>query len=413
MRKLILLITLFSGLTGWGQVPLNDVVEDKNDMADKYYGTFKYQGQPYTGQAVAYHDNGLIRTLRNFKDGMYQGYWTEWYANGNRKFQGDRVKNMGNGLTKWWYENGQLKKQGTYDMDKQQGVVLRWYDNGNLSQIRHYEQDKAVGPWVIFDRNGDVLDEGDDKNKFYRPFFGNDIAPDGFEETSPSFTSDGKTMVFARYSDWMKKVPYMAELKNGKWIKKQLPIKDTLYNLAISPDGNRIVYKTFEYQGDEEITRAFVVDKKNGEWGESREVESLYNINAGYFQIMDDGALFMFARSPKTGIFYSKPVKKEIYTVPEWLSDDVSMPKSDSFDVLMNQERDKLIVTQAFSKKRYPDIGEIGMYYYKKVNDKWQRVKRLPIGYAWGATITPDNKFVFVRNGNIQYIPLKELGIDW
>ena len=411
-KTLSLALFLLTQLT-FGQIPLSKITEDKSDMADNYYGTFKFEGKAYTGKVIAYYPSGTIKTIRNFKEGKYHGIWTEWHENGNRKFQGDRSNNKGDGLTKWWHENGQLKKMGTYDMDKQQGIVLRWHPNGALKQIRHYEQDKPTGPWSMFDKQGDILDEGDDDHIFFRPYFGEQVAPDGFEETSPSFTADGKTMVFARYQDWVKKVPYMAEYQQGKWVKERLNFVDTLYNLAISPDGKRIVYKTFEFLPEEEITHTFIVDKKGSSWGKPREVKNLYNLNAGYFQIGDDGTLFMFAREPRRGIFYSKPHPTDHYTRPVWLSDDVGLEGSDSFDVLMHPEGDRLIVTQAYSTKKWPERGPIGLYYYEKRNGDWERIKRLPLAYAWGASITPDGKFVFVRNGNIQYVKINDLDIPW
>ncbi|MBT8261187.1 MAG: PD40 domain-containing protein [Bacteroidia bacterium] len=415
MKKLLLLLLILCGLPliASGQVSLKDVVEDKKDMADSYYGIFKYKGKPFTGEATEYYENGQMKSSRNYKDGMYQGYWTEWYSNGNMKFRGDRYKNKGEGLTKWWHENGQLKKMGTYNLDKQHGAVLRWYDNGNLQQIRYYINDIANGNWTTFDKNGDVLDEGNDMNRYYRPFFGNDTAPEGFEETSPSFTADGNTMVFARYTDWVKKVPYIA-YKNGKtWKKEKLPIADTLYNLAISAEGNRIVFKKFEYSGEDEISRTFVVDRINGSWGSPKEVDNLFNINAGYFQFTKEGVLYMFARKPRNGIYYSEPTPDGYYSKPKWLSDEVGLEKSDSFDVHIHPEKNKLIITQAYSTEKYPNRGAIGMYYYKKKNGEWVREKRIPLGYAWGACITPDGKFVFVRNGNLQFVNLTELEIDW
>ena len=52
------------------------------------------------------------------------------------------------------------------------------------------------------------------------------------------------------------------------------------------------------------------------------------------------------------------------------------------------------------------------MYYYTKVNGNWLRQKRIPLGYAWGVQVISD-KLIFVRNGNIQYVKLKDLDIKW
>ena len=154
MKTLLTFGLLVCTLIVGAQVSFEEIVEDKSDMADSYYGTFKYQGKAYTGAAIAYHSNGKIKTLRNFKDGRYHGMWTEWYANGSRKFQGDRVENKGQGLTKWWYENGNLKKQGTYDLDVQEGVVLYWHPNGKMKKVAHYKAGELIIPVVEFNEEG-------------------------------------------------------------------------------------------------------------------------------------------------------------------------------------------------------------------------------------------------------------------
>ena len=395
------------------QIPIDALVEDKNEMTDNYYGSFKFEGKAYTGNGIAYHKNGKIKTLKGFKNGQYHGMWTEWYPNGNRKFQGNRIKNKGHGLTKWWYENGQLKKQGTYDMDKQQGIVVRWYENGNLQQIRHYEQDKAIGPWATFRETGDVLDEGNDDNLFYRPFLNRSLIPDGLEAASPTFTADGKTLVYACYEDWNNKMPFIARYQDKQWKSEPLPIIDTLYNLAISPNGEQIIFKKNERVGGKETSKTYIVNKKGEGWSSPKALPNLSGIHAGYFHFTPDGTLFLFARQPRTGIYYAHPDKKEGFSKPIWLSDALALEKGDGFDVFVHPNKEKLILTQYYPKNKMEELGEVGFYCFEKINGKWIRVKRLPIAYGWGASITPDNKFVFVRNGNIQYLPLKDLNIDW
>ena len=64
--------------------------------------------------------------------------------------------------------------------------------------------------WIEYNSDKEIIDQGDEHHSLYHPYFGNDVAPNGFEETSPSETEDGKTVVFARYHDWQKKIPYIA-----------------------------------------------------------------------------------------------------------------------------------------------------------------------------------------------------------
>lgn len=245
------------------------------------------------------------------------------------------------------------------------------------------------------------------------PLFNNYTTPEGLEDASPSFTADGQAMVFARYKDWSKKVPYMAYRAAGKWYQKRLHFVDTLYNLAISPGSTRIVYTTFENHDSSAIQVPYFVDRTLLDWTRPTKLEPLVGMGASYFQIMKDGSLLFYASHPKNGIYTSTPINDTTYSTPQWLSDAVSLPDSDSFDIFMHENRDKLIISQYYNEKKYPDRGAVGLYYYEKIDGTWQRIKRLPLPYTWGGTITADNKFVFVLDGILQYVPLEELDIDW
>ena len=154
MKTYLTLTALFISLFTFAQTADELILEDKNDMADEKYGTFKFKGEPYTGTAMGYHDNGKNRSMFSFENGRYHGWSIEWYRNGNLKFQGKRKMNKLQGLVKWWYANGNLKKQGTYKMDEPDGVIIQWHENGQLKKIAHYKEGKQVIPGVDFNEAG-------------------------------------------------------------------------------------------------------------------------------------------------------------------------------------------------------------------------------------------------------------------
>ena len=240
------------------------------------------------------------------------------------------------------------------------------------------------------------------------------VSLDSIRETSPAVTADGKTMVFARTESWKPKVPYIAYYENDEWQVERLNITDTLYNLSITPDGQRIIFKKYEMQGETEISKTYVVEKEGSGWSDPLEVKNLYNINAGYFNPQPDGRLYFFARAPRPGIYYSEPDEQEIYTRPQWLSDAVSPEGTTSFDVLVHPEGDKLIITRAGKLEgENADLAPRGYYYYRLTAEGWEEVKRFPLPYGWGATVLPDGRFLFVEEGDLQSVSLSELGIEW
>lgn len=236
-------------------------------------------------------------------------------------------------------------------------------------------------------------------------------------ETSPSLTADGNTLVFARTQNWGDKVPYLATRANrdAPWQVQPLPFADTLYNLAISPDGQTIFMKQYDSLNQAKVSRAFRVDRTEDGWGEPIELDSLFNVNAGYFCPMADGKLYLFAPGVRgSGIYVSYPHPDGSYSPPQWLSDAVNLTSRTTFDVLMHPDEDQLIVTHVFSdEEKKAGKGPRGLYHYQKTAQGWGQGRYLRLPYGWGATATPAGQLLFVDAGDLQIIDLAVLGIDW
>ena len=233
-------------------------------------------------------------------------------------------------------------------------------------------------------------------------------------ETSPSITADGQTMVFARTKNWTDKVPYIATRSGVGWRVRRAPFADTLYNLAIAPDGQSIFFKKDEMQNGDEVTRTYRVARTADGWGAPQNLPTLFNVNAGYFCPMADGTLYFFARSPRPGIYRTEPDGNGGYGTPQWVSDTVSPDSTTSFDVLVHPNEDRLVITRAGIPDRRADaLGPRGLYLYRKTGGEWRSVRRLDLPYAWGATVLPNGRFLFVDAGDLQTVPLSTSGVDW
>jgi hypothetical protein len=233
-------------------------------------------------------------------------------------------------------------------------------------------------------------------------------------ETSPSITADGQTMVFARTDNWTDKVPYIATRRGDGWSVQKAPFADTLYNLAVAPDGQSIFFKKDEMKDGEEVSRAYRVRRTENGWGAPQSLPTLFNTDAGYFCPMTDGILYFFARSPRPGIYRVEPDEEGGYTEPQWVSDAVSPEGTTSFDVLVHPDEDRLIITRAgLSDEQASALGPRGFFYYERTDEGWREGKRLDLPYGWGATVLPDGRLLFVDAGDLQTVPLSVLGIDW
>ena len=248
----------------------------------------------------------------------------------------------------------------------------------------------------------------------WRAFAPGTLSLPEIRETSPSTTADGRTIVFARTENWKDKVPYIATRSGDGWSVRKAPFADTLYNLAITPDGRSIFYKKDEKRDGEDVSRVYRVTRTGDGWSAPQNLPALFNINAGYFCPMADGTLYFFARSPRPGIYLAEPDGNGGYGPPRWLSDAVSPEGTTSFDVLVHPDEDRLIITRAGIPDDHADtLGPRGLYVYRKTNGAWTEEGRLDLPYAWGATVLPDGRFLFVDAGDLQAVPLADLGLDW
>lgn len=245
------------------------------------------------------------------------------------------------------------------------------------------------------------------------------ISIEGIKEGSPSITADGETIAFVRYQSYGDKVPYIANKVDGSWEVERLNFIDTLYNLAISPDGQRIVFKTRNRPspGADRVNNAFRVDRQaDGTWGEPVKMQPNLK-DAGYFRIANDGTLYSFINASEgtpRGIFTSELKDDGSYTDPVWLSDAVSPFPSVTYSPVINASEDLIIVNRAGLNEEEEDkLGKKGLYIHQKYGFQWDTGTRLNLPYSWYSMITPDGRIVFVEDGDLYVADLKELGIEW
>lgn len=232
-----------------------------------------------------------------------------------------------------------------------------------------------------------------------------------YSEGSPGITADGQTMVFTRFKSYGKQVPYIATKTRDSWYVERWPVIDTLYNFAISPDGERIVYKVRNETEGEVSYATFQVDRSGDGWGTPRRLPGSLFANAGYFRIARDGTLYMFINNQlgnDKGIYLAEPDATGSYLSPEWLSDAVSPHSSTTYTPIPNADETKLIVNRAGLAGRSEKIlGPGGLFLHQKHGDQWDAgVHVTGIPYTYYAAITPDDRLIFVQNGDLYQIPL-------
>ncbi len=150
MGSLLPVVLLPAVLACTGQVQVSDLKERDgiwyvSDPSD-----------PFTGEAVAWHDNGQPMTRKPFVDGKVDGVWTEWNEDGGKRYEASWKEGKQHGPSTWWYDDGQMKKQEEYAMDVPNGVHREWYENGQMKSQRPFIDGDPDGTWLFWTDQGRV-----------------------------------------------------------------------------------------------------------------------------------------------------------------------------------------------------------------------------------------------------------------
>ncbi len=93
----------------------------------------------FNGNYVEYYANGQKKAEGEYAHQQKEGSWREWYENGNLK---SKAKYKGlttyDGAREEYYENGKPQKRYYYTHGKPMGVQHEWYDNGQIAMEENF-----------------------------------------------------------------------------------------------------------------------------------------------------------------------------------------------------------------------------------------------------------------------------------
>lgn len=138
------------------------------------------ESQPYSGWAKRRRESGRLAYLGHYKDGKFDGSYTEWHPDGQKKRE-ESYKNgiphgsftewhesgqkkltyiSENGITAgtvtWWYENGQKRMEYTSKDGRKHGLSTEWHDNGQKSGEVNFEEGNQISA-SYWNRDGEEV----------------------------------------------------------------------------------------------------------------------------------------------------------------------------------------------------------------------------------------------------------------
>ncbi len=105
--------------------------------------------------------NGILQITREPTVGepVRVGQWTEWHANGTKRFSGSYRNGEPDGDHIWWHENGQKQLVGRFEDGDRVDRWTRWHPNGRKQEEGEFYVGTKRGVWKAWSDDGQLIDE--------------------------------------------------------------------------------------------------------------------------------------------------------------------------------------------------------------------------------------------------------------
>lgn len=94
---------------------------------------------------------------RTDSKGRRQGAWTDFYANGQKRYEGQFKNDKAKGEFRYYDEQGRLKATNTFDKSGEKALNKTYAPNGRMIATGYYLNQKKDGEWKYFDKDSGQL----------------------------------------------------------------------------------------------------------------------------------------------------------------------------------------------------------------------------------------------------------------
>jgi antitoxin component YwqK of YwqJK toxin-antitoxin module len=122
---------------GQRMISMNATVEKPYKVGSVYYK--KGESKPFTGVLFGKYNNGKYLSIQEYKDGIGNGKWVNYYVDGTVKEIGTYNDNRVDGPIEQFHPNGRLKAKGTYKHWRKKTGVWFYYDmeGAFIKKVKH------------------------------------------------------------------------------------------------------------------------------------------------------------------------------------------------------------------------------------------------------------------------------------
>lgn len=139
---------------------MNDQPRDGMNVQMHITGERSAEGIIVRGQRhgpwTFWYEDGAVREVGTYVDGVKQGRWLSYWPNHQRKMEGSYENGRKTGFWGAWYDSGSMKMCGEYIDDLENGFWQTWDEQEQMISEGHYKLDERDGSWRFQGQCGDV-----------------------------------------------------------------------------------------------------------------------------------------------------------------------------------------------------------------------------------------------------------------
>ncbi len=127
-------------------------------------GVVYYKNLPFTGNAIAQYDNGVLAISIDYKDGRKDGQYKKFFPNGELSFEAYYTNGKQNGKNRTWWSNGNLRTESNFVDGVPDGVQFQYYKTGQLFKKINLTMGQEEGLQQSWRENGKLYNNYEAKN---------------------------------------------------------------------------------------------------------------------------------------------------------------------------------------------------------------------------------------------------------
>lgn len=221
--SIITLCFMGLGLTSCGD-------DDQKPCSDHYpNGKLRYEVTctetgDFNGEMKEYHEDGTLKAIRHFKDGLEQDTTFIYDEKGKLREVAPFRNNQLHGTASWYHPDGSLDKTVDYLDGEPHGLSQTFHKNSTQAdETRIYQEGKLEGPYAKYAPDGTVLEKGHyEADKRHGRWI--DFTRQGYKETALNYAEDRLDGPFAVYR------PDGLPFLTGNFLDGKIDGKVTYYN---------------------------------------------------------------------------------------------------------------------------------------------------------------------------------------